>query len=235
MKYGLLLLIACFQIAYAGTYPIQLGKSMVFIKQYKHGRGKSFVHLHQNETTALKAAKAVVRTKGGTLLTLVHPGTRNISFTLRGQYYEFDPNRIYTDVGIKKTLQEFSHYSPAAKIEVKKLANKIISLLPKGKVVAVHNNKTSYSLKDYLPGNLLAKDVRAMSMRQKRYYRNFYLVTKKQDYYRLKRLKKYNIVWQARSVTDDGSLSVCLRHRKYINVEAGYDQLAQQIKMLKHA
>jgi len=233
MKYGLLLLIAGLPTVYAGTYPVQLGNNIVVIKQYKHGRGKAFIHLHQNEITALKAAKSVVRMKGGSILTLVHPGTRNISFTLRGQHYEFDPNRIYTDAGIKKTLREFSHYSPAAKIEVKKLANKIVRLLPKGKVIAVHNNKT-YSLKEYFPGKPLAKDVRAISVRNRNNYRNFYLVTQKQDYSRLKKFK-YNIVWQASSVTDDGSLSVFLKHRKYVNVEAGYDQLAPQIKMLKHA
>ena len=34
---------------------------------------------------------------------------------------------------------------------------------------------------------------------------------------------------------DDGSLSVFLANRAYINVEAGYDELAMQIKMLRHA
>lgn len=233
MKYGLLLMLACLHTAYAGTYPVHLGNTTVVIKQYKHGRGKAFVHVHQNETTALKAAKTVVKKQGGSILTLVHAGQRNIHFYLRGQYYEFDPNRIYTDAGIKKTLREFSHYSPAAKIEVKKLANKIIKLLPKGKVIAVHNNKT-YSLKEYFPGKPLAKDIRAMSARDKKHFRNFYLVTQKKDYYRLKK-QKYNIVWQAPFVTNDGSLSVFLRHKKYVNVEAGYDQLKTQIKMLKRA
>lgn len=235
MKFGLLLLMLVCHTVYAGTYSVQVGNQKILIKQFNYGRGKTFIHVHQNETTALKAAKSVAKKKGGRVLTLVHSGERNISFRLRGQQYEFDPNRIFTDAGIKKTLQEYSHYSPAAKIEVKKLANKIIRLLPKGKVIAVHNNNNkTYSLKEYYPGKPLAKDIRAMRVRAKNQYRNFYLVTHRQDYYRLKKLR-YNIVWQARSVTDDGSLSVFLKHRKYVNVEAGYDQLAVQIKMLKHA
>jgi hypothetical protein len=40
---------------------------------------------------------------------------------------------------------------------------------------------------------------------------------------------------QAQHATDDGSLSVYLADLDYINVEAGYDQLAAQIKMLQLA
>ncbi|HEL8628750.1 TPA: protein tyrosine phosphatase, partial [Legionella pneumophila] len=59
-------------------------------------------------------------------------------------------------------------------------------------------------------------------------------VTKLSDYLRLK-MQGFNGVLQKPSATDDGSLSVYLAKRDYINVEAGYDQLAEQIKMLLHA
>ena len=166
-------------------------------------------------------------------MTLVHSGERNVVFYLHQKRYEFDPNRIFTDVGIKKTLIEFGNYSPQAHTEVKKLTNKIKQLLPKGKIIAVHNNK-SYSLKDYLPGQDLEADARALNIHAHNHYRNFYLVTKKNDYVRLKKLK-FNSIWQAHNATDDGSLSVYLAGTDYINVEAGYDQLAAQITMLKHA
>ena len=61
-------------MAEAAQYPVMLGGTTVIIKKERYGRGKNFVHLHQNETTALKAAKAVVKEHGGSLLTLVHPG-----------------------------------------------------------------------------------------------------------------------------------------------------------------
>lgn len=66
------------------------------------------------------------------------------------------------------------------------------------------------------------------------YYRNFYLVTKIGDFLRLKS-KGYNGVLQKSTATDDGSLSIYLAKNDYINVEAGYDQLIEQIKMLQHA
>lgn len=130
-------------------------------------------------------------------------------------------------------MTQYSYYTPEAHQEVKKLADRIKALLPEGKVIAVHNN-SSYSLKDYLPGHELAKDAKALYMNPDNYFRNFYLVTKLSDYLRLK-MQGFNGVLQKPSATDDGSLSVYLAKRDYINVEAGYDQLAEQIKMLLHA
>ena len=60
------------------------------------------------------------------------------------------------------------------------------------------------------------------------------MVTQVSDYLRLK-MKGFNGVLQKPSATDDGSLSVLMAKNEYINVEAGYDQLSEQIKMLQHA
>lgn len=209
-----------------------VGDAPVIIKQTP-GKGKTYVHVHQNEQTALKAAKFAIQKQGGSLITLVHSGGRNIVFHLNNQRYEFDPNRIYTDKGIKKTLAQYSRYTPEAHHEVKKLASKIKELLPEGKVVAVHNNAT-YSLKDYLPGHKLASDAKALHMSPKNYYRNFYLVTQVKDYLRLK-MDGFNGILQRNSATDDGSLSIFLAKQEYINVEAGYNQLFEQVKMLLYA
>ncbi|WP_420324231.1 protein tyrosine phosphatase [Legionella shakespearei] len=225
-------LLALTQVGCAVNHKVMVGDEPVVIQQYK-GKGKAYIHVHNNETTALKAAKAVIHKEGGSLLTLVHSGGRNIVFHLNNQRYEFDPNRIYTDKGIKKTLAQFSYYTPEAHREVKKLASKIKELLPEGKVIAVHNN-SSYSLKDYLPGHELAKDAKALHMSPDNYYRNFYLVTRLSDFLRLK-LEGFNGILQKPSATDDGSLSIYLAKSEYINVEAGYDQLPEQIKMLERA
>lgn len=213
--------------------PVKLGDERVTIHVEKNGPGKVFLHVHQSETTALKAARSVIKTQGGTVITLKHSGHRNIVFKEKGARYEFDPNRMFTDAGIKKTLSTFGPYSTSAHQQVKTLATKLMAVLPKGKVIAVHNNK-HYSLKDYLPGHPLEKDAKNLSFDHKNQYRNFYLVTKAFDY---KRLGKYsfNRILQAQTAADDGSLSVRLSDKPYINVEAGYNQLVQQIKMLEVA
>lgn len=229
-----LLLFLLFSLPLNATmYPVSLGDDSIQIQHLQRGPGKTFIHVHRSETTALNAARAYIESDGGTLITLVHKGGRNIAFHLHGKRYEFDPNRIYTDAGIKKTLQRFGPYSLQAHREVKKLADKIKQLLPAGKIIAVHNNQ-SYSLKDYLPEHPLAKDAQALNFPDKSHYRNFYIATQKTDFFRLKELS-FNSVLQARSPTDDGSLSVYLAHQEYINVEAGYDQFSAQMNMLKYA
>lgn len=212
---------------------VHVGDTRVIIEKTQHGKGKNFVHVHQNETTALRAAKAVVQSQGGSVITLVHPGGRNIVFHLNHQRYEFDPNRIFTDKGIKKTLTQFGAYSRAAHAQVRLLADHIKSMIPPGKIIAVHNNN-DYSIKSYLPGKSLHRDAKAVYLNGNRFYRNFYLVTKMQEFKRLKHLH-FNTILQAHDATDDGSLSVYLANRDYINVEAGYQELYAQIDMLKWA
>ncbi len=216
----------------AHTSFLLIGNTKVEIIHHR-GRGKTFVHLHENETTALKAIKAYVKKHGGSFITLKHSGERNIVFTLKNKRYEFDPNRIFTDRGIKKTLQQFGSYSPRAQTEVKKLANKIKAILPPTKIIAVHNNK-DYSLRDYFPEKPLAADAKAIHYLSKNSIRNFYFVTKKEEFLRLKALK-FNVALQARKATDDGSLSFYLGKKNYINIEAAYNAFPQQVKMLAHA
>src|SRR3990167_1657043 len=99
-----LLILPVMGYAHTRHIPVKLGDTVVRIVVEKHGRGKSFIHVHQNETTALAAARTVVREHGGRLITLKHSGQRNIEFNWHHHHYEFDPNRIFTDRGIKKTL-----------------------------------------------------------------------------------------------------------------------------------
>lgn len=211
---------------------VRVGDIKVVIQQIQHGLGQSFVHVHHNETTALKAARHVVETEGGRVMTLIHPGQRNIVFHLRHRRYEFDPNRMFTDAGIQKTLKTFGHCSLTAHAEVKKLAQQVKQLLPAGKIIAVHNNNQDYSIKAYCAGKKLHHEALALNLDHQRFYRNFYLVTRPTEFQRLKTLH-YNAILQAKSVTDDGSLSVYLARRDYVNVEAGYGQLYAQIDMLK--
>src|SRR5262245_17517946 len=123
------LLIFPYFISYANTYPIRLGDTRIFVIRQFVGKGKTLVHLHENEATALEAAVFYLNCRGGTLITLKHSGERNVVFYLKRRRYEFDPNRIFTDRGIKKSLKKFGSYSIAAHQEVQKLREKIIRLL----------------------------------------------------------------------------------------------------------
>ncbi|WP_244946964.1 capsule assembly Wzi family protein [Legionella israelensis] len=232
-RYSFFLLTFISHMVSASVYPVMVGNEKVLIKVWQGEGKKIFVHLHQNETTALKAAKTVFRQQKAGLLTLQHSGGRNIHFRLNHQRFEFDPNRIFTDKGIKASLKKYSHYTPEAYQEVKKLAEAILKHLPEGRIIAVHNNQ-GYSIRDYLPGHSLASDAKAVYLSPGHYFRNFYLFTQKKDYLHFKTLG-LNGVLQAENASDDGSLSVLFRHKSYINVEAGYNQLSEQIQMLNLA
>ncbi|CDZ76553.1 hypothetical protein BN59_00827 [Legionella massiliensis] len=233
MKYFLYLYFILNSLIHAETHTVRLGNTKIAIIKHK-GKGKTFVHLHESEVTALAAARLYVAKEGGTLITLKHSGERNVVFYLRGVRYEFDPNRIFTDKGIRTTLKQFGHYSPAAHFEVKKLANQILVLIPPGKVVAVHNNNRNYSLKEYFPKHSLARDANALYYRSFSNLRNFYFVTRREEYLRLKKLK-FNVALQAKHAQDDGSLSYHFANKNYVNIESAYGALSAQLKMLRSA
>lgn len=210
-----------------------LGNTKVIIQKEDYGPGKVFVHVHASETTALEAARKVARAQGGQVITLIHKKERDITFKYHGKTYSFDPNRIYTPNGIRKTLKSHGCYDLKAKKIVSVFAAQVMAYIPRGKIVAVHNNK-GYSLRDYLPRHSLAKDSQNLYLKAKSNYRNFFLVTQKYDFRRIKQLG-FNVVHQAKHVTDDGSMSVALASRQYVNVEAAYGQLRQQMDMLNKA
>ncbi len=212
---------------------VNLGNKTVKIVHEDYGPGKVFVHVHANETTALKAARQVASLNGGQVVFLQHAKTRDIEFDYQGRHYEFDPNRIYTRKGIIKTLKQHHCYHPAAVTVIENFAHQVLKTIPNGKVIAVHNNQ-EYSLLDYLPKHALAADAKELYYRKAVYYRNFYLVTRMQDFSRYKQLG-FNVVQQSPSAQDDGSMSVVFKRKHYINVEAGFNQLYPQIQMLKQA
>ena len=232
MKYLFCLFLVIPGLVQAKTYTLALGNSKVqIIKQ--EGEGKSFIHLHENESTALAAAKSYIKKEGGSLLTLKHSGKRNVAFYLQKVRYEFDPNRIFSDEGIERSLKKYGSYSLAAHREVKKFADKIKSLLPRGKLIAVHNNR-AYSIKEYFPQNTLASDAEALHYQPQTNYRNFYFATRKEEYNRLKKLN-FNVALQANNAQNDGSLSYFFAKDNYINIESAYGELNTQIKMLHYA
>lgn len=88
------------------------------------------------------AAKTVVYWYGGSLYFLQHGGDRLITFEMNGTTYIFDPNRMFTPIGRRKTLLSYSTYSPAADAAVTALANKVLEVYrfqARRIVVAIHN------------------------------------------------------------------------------------------------
>ncbi|PIR86080.1 protein tyrosine phosphatase [Candidatus Kaiserbacteria bacterium CG10_big_fil_rev_8_21_14_0_10_44_10] len=198
------------------------------------GGGHTFVALHENESTSVSAAKKVLRTKGGVLVELKHGGGRDLSFRYKGKTYTVDPNRIFTDAGIRKTLG--ASYSTEAHEVVNGLAHAILSRLSRSAIVSLHNNTNgSYSIKSYEPGKQYARDVSVPPHIVPGHDTDdFFFVTSSRIFGVLKS-KGFNVALQSSSGTDDGSLSVYCVQRgiPYVNVEAQKGHLSQQIEMIE--
>lgn len=212
---------------------IHLGDSSVTL--YWHDNGTPiFVHLHESETTAWQAIRQHSNKYGGSYLHLHQSGQRNICFKQQKQRYCFDPNRIFTEKGIKETLSLYSqNYHPAAHQEVAKLSSRIKEIIADRPVIAVHNNR-EYSMRDYMEKHNLASEAEALHWHDIRHYRDFLLITQQDLWSRIKQAP-HNAVLQAVNGTDDGSLSIWMAKQAYINCEAGYGHLNQQLQQLSLA
>ena len=213
-------------------------KELVFTKTiYKNGGDTIFLQLHDNEVTAEESALEYIRENGGVLLSIENEGSRNVSFTLQNQSYTFDPNRIFTPVGLQATLERLSKSSPEAIAAVKAFADSILNHLPDSAlIIAVHNNTDeAFSITSYVTDTTYLRDAAAVHTNATHDVDDFFLTTDK-DFYRQLAALNYNTILQNNEgATDDGSLSVYLGKRgiRYVNVEAEHGHGTFQLQMIK--
>lgn len=214
--------------ALAATVNYKLGDTTVKIVISGNG-GWTMVALHENESTSVRVAKAT----GGRLVELKHTGRREVHFTLNRKKYSVDPNRIFTDTGIRKSLKP---YSPEGHKAVQGLATELLKNIRGRAIVALHNNTNGgdLSITSYKRGGKYARDASQVHVNPAHDPDDFFFVTNKWVFDLLKS-GNYNVALQSGSVTDDGSLSVyCARQGIiYVNVEAESGHSSQQAQMLK--
>jgi len=199
-----------------------------------YGPGPTYVALHANEQTSISAAQALVPNSGGRLIILQHTADRLISFNLEGQTYMFDPNRMFSDAGIRATLQRYGPYSEAAHREVSDLATAVLREMQGSYIVALHNNTDgAYSLLSYLSGGQYANEAAAVNQASNIDPDNFFFTTSQAWYDRLVQMGQ-NVVLQSAGATDDGSLSVFAGRLNipYVNVEVQHGDFRAQQQML---
>ena len=201
----------------------------------------SFVHVHEDEITAVAAANWLLDTvRKGCFVTWQCQQDRFVHFTLNDIPYRFDPNRIYTTAGIIATLKSNDEiYSATAADTVKAIADSFLKKYIDSNllVIALHNNseRGGLSINSYKKGAVYGKDAKAVFVNPQLDADDFFYTTEL-SFFNFLRTKKYNVVLQDNvKVTDDGSLSVCCSGKKipYINIEAQNGHLQQQKKMLK--
>lgn len=221
------------------TISYKLGDTYIKIKVYQYGESKDlfFINLHDDEETAVAGAKKVLEVNGGTLIRLENLKQRNMRFKLNGNYFAFDPNRIFSRTGIIQTLRTFGPITNKAIDELGKFADRILELLPPPPtcVIALHNNfDGKFSITSYEPGEERERDAKTVYLKPKQDPDDLFLTTDSAFFSFLIK-EKYNAVLQNNTTAfRDGSLSVYCGERNicYLNCETEHGKMKKYSEMI---
>lgn len=224
------------------SVPFKLGDAIVHAEAFQRGRlVPTMINVHDDEDTSAAAGKIVVSEHGGRLIELAHTGRRHIRFGWNGGTFRFDPNRIFSDAGIRATLSRQGAWTEAAHDIVKDFATQYLDhfgLEREPVIIALHNTaEGSYSVRSYRAGAEHAAAAAAIHVSARRSPFDFFYVTDARFFEWLKQ-RDFNVVLQDNAcVPDDGSLSVHFAWRgvPYVNIEAERGHLDAQIEMVRAA
>ncbi len=156
-----------------------------------------------------------------------------------GQQHRCDPNRIFTAVGVRATLEKLSSSSQPAEQEVARFGEQLIQQYQLDRVqavIALHNNTDQrYAASSYAKGQEYESDATAVHIEADSDADDFFFVTEQRFFEALTKQGFNAVLQNNETVTDDGSLSVYCAQQgvPYVNVEAQHGHLDEQIAMLE--
>lgn len=241
---------------------LQLGDSIVTFVTENPGSDEPvyFVNVHENEATSIEAVRRYDVNNAYRFIYLRHNGTRRIAFNIDGVVYSVDPNRIFSNNGIRETIQFDSLYhskvsarnktgeppvytyhpmwnvNKAAKM-TRRLAREILKSLKNARcIISLHNNTPdNYSILSYLPGGSEAANTKDVYINPLTDSDDFIYTTSNFLFRQLKAIEVNVILQDNENCVDDGSMSVyCGRHGiPYANVEAEEGHLQEQVILIE--
>ncbi len=222
------------------TIYYKLGDKNIPLKIFSYGEspGVVCINLHDNEETSVLAAGSVLETKGGVLIKIENNRQRVIRFRLRDQFFTFDPNRMFSRIGIEQSLRENRRFSTYAVDEIEKFANRLLGLIPDSNfcIVALHNNTNdAFGITSYLPGRIRQRDAKAVYADELEDMDDLALTTDSVLYERMAK-SRYNTVWQDNQLAKkDGSLSIYCGEKqlRYINIETQHGKFSKYVEILE--
>jgi len=208
------------------------------ITQYGEKTDVVFINLHDDEITSVDAAKRVLEEYGGLLIEVENNAQRNIRFKLGSYFFKVDPNTIFSEEGIKKSLEQLGRTSVKAVDEVEKLGQRIIQLIPEETscIISLHNNTPEFfSVTEYAAGNKRSVDSKKVYINIEQDADDFFLTTDNNLYEKLADKGFNTILQNNKNSTEDGSLSVyCGRKNiRYVNCETEHGKTGQYYEMMK--
>ncbi|MBM3416721.1 MAG: hypothetical protein FJY20_09815 [Bacteroidetes bacterium] len=222
------------------TIYYKLGDRTIPLKLIQYGPVSDIFcfNMHDNETTSVNAARSVLELRGGTLLKIENNEQRLVKFRLRGVFYAFDPNRIFSKTGIEQTLEENGKVSPEAVVEVEKFALRLLQLVPAGIacIIALHNNtEGAWSVKSYLSGGDRQKDAREVYTGSSQDEDDIVFTTDRLIFEKMAASGYNSILQDNEKARKDGSLSVYFgeQNRPNVNIETEHGHTGQYRQMLE--
>ncbi len=227
------------------TITHKLGEKNISVKAIQYGDivNNCCINLHDDENTAVMAAKTVLEQKGGLLIRIENGSQRLISFPFRGVTYTFDPNRIFSRKGIEMTLKSKGKITAEVVTLVENFANKILQLIPDSAkcIIALHNNTNGdYSVKTYQTGGNRQTDAKLVYADSWQDVDDIALTTDETLFNKMSGYGYNSILQDNVKVLKDGSLSVYCgeKNKRYINIETQHgkkDQYKEMLSKLIHA
>ncbi|MBS1510072.1 MAG: hypothetical protein JST86_04480 [Bacteroidetes bacterium] len=218
----------------------KLGDKTISFKVIQYGETihTCCINLHDNEATAVQAARDVLEMEGGLIVKIENGSKRMVSFPYKGVMYTFDPNRIFSMAGIKLTLKATGKVNPGVFAEVEKFANHLLELIPDtvSCVVALHNNTDGdYSVKSYQPGGKRTNDAKQVYANDWQDSDDIAFTTDDYIFTKMSSLGYNSILQDNVKVFKDGSLSVYYgeQNKRYINIETQFGKTNQYKEMLR--
>jgi hypothetical protein len=217
----------------------KLGDKTISFKVVQYGQAVNTccINVHDNEATAVQAARAILEQEGGILIKIENNAQRMISFPFKGVTYSFDPNRIFSEVGIKQTLKSKGKINPLAICEVEKFAEHLLQLIPDtvSCIIALHNNTDGdYSVKSYQAGGKRQHDAKQVYADNWQDIDDIAFTTDNVLYNKMSGMGYNSILQDNENVFKDGSLSVYYgeQNKRYINIETQFGKTNQYKEML---
>jgi len=221
------------------THTFVLEEEKVWVNIYEGPRpGLTFVNLHDNENTSAEAAKVYIRSHGGRLVELIHGRGREVVIRRHGILNRFDPNRMFTENGLRQTLDYFHNLSNENIAIATDFAQKLAGIINVGKakaIISVHNNTPGkLTIKDFQPGQWYGDDAREVFINPAEHPDDFFF-TNSPTVFRALRTLRYNAALMAVDPPDRGTLGNYVNNSAgiYILVEAEHGHLDRQIRMLE--
>ncbi len=224
------------------SVPFQIGNTTIHAHVcHRNPSGPTYLNVHDDENTSVQAGKKILAQTGGRLIELVHSGKRHVAFELDGQTYRFDPNRIFSPVGVRATLERTRNHSAAAQQAIEAFTTSLIETFALDRepvIIALHNTGGGgLSINSYLANGDKPTTASATHGSTNRFAGDFFYVTDRRFFDYLK-ARDFNVTLQDdANVPDDGSASVYFARKRipYINVEADNGHLTEQLEMVRVA